>query len=457
MKKQTPPSLKKKRASRSTSTRPSAGKNRPATPKPSFEKKDSALEHPSKIQSHSEERHDGEGGDFLLKALSTSAPTSGKQNHAFTHGFHAYPGRFPPQLVQTLLRPLKPEGEFKLFDPFMGGGTTLVEGMCKGFEVVGNDLNAMAGLVAGERCRLRTPSENREVLALVKEIRERIIERQDKSQKKLIRRANISWLRSHYAPHLFVELLYWIDEIDKLPNAPIRATLRMVFCDLVFKFSNGALVDPSEERKTPPLPKGAVSRWIVARTEELLKNQQTFNLKMPRQTKKATLFTEDFISFTELPEGSIDLIITAPPAPGSWDYYEYHLLQFKWLNLAEETLKDHEIGTKRLQSPRQWQQSFRTILLKTRKVLKPGGSCYLVISDWLDREQRINALAYIQKFAPSVGWKIAGSASVRQKLFNAHQAEFYGEEGKWEHLIHLKNPAKQTPAFKTEKNQRPRS
>jgi len=149
--------------------------------------------------------------------------------------------RFHPKLLQTLLQPIKAREGFKLLDPFMGGGTTLVEGMCQGFEVVGNDLNAMAGLVTRERCRLRTLSENREVLTLAKQLRERIIDRQDKSQKKLVRRANISWLRSHYAPHLFVELLYWIDEIDKLPPSPIEETLRMVFCDLVFKFSNEAL------------------------------------------------------------------------------------------------------------------------------------------------------------------------------------------------------------------------
>ncbi|MBF0276882.1 MAG: hypothetical protein HQM13_03790 [SAR324 cluster bacterium] len=428
------PSLKKNRSS--------AIRKRRSTPKSQFQKKNRAFERSLEPPIVREDHSHGKEGPLLLKALKTPVSPPGQQSQPLTHGFHAYPGRFHPMLVQNILRTFGGKGGIKLFDPFMGGGTALVEGMCQGFEVIGNDLNPMAKLVARERCRLRILSENRAVLDLAKQLRKRIVESQEHVKKRIVHRANISWLRSRYAPHLFVEMLYWIDEIEKLPPSPAQETLQMVFCDLVFKFSNQSLLDASLERKTPPLPKGAVSRWMLARTEELLKNQQLFNRKVPRETQPAKFFSEDFVSFTGLPESSVDLIITAPPAPGTWDYYEYHLLQYKWLNLSEEAIKNHEAGSKRRQTPRQWQQSFRTILLKMRKLLKPGASCFLVLSDWLDQDGRVSALGHIQKFAPSVGWKVSGRASVQQKIFNAHQVESYGNEGKWEHLIHLVNPAK---------------
>ena len=388
----------------------------------------------------SEIRHTGQGGSWLARAL--NHPKSKKLSYALTHGFHTYPGRFHPHLARAVFSKIKADRQgFRVFDPFMGGGTTLVEGMCRGLEVIGNDLNPIAGLVARERCRLRSPAQSQQVLELAERLW-KVIE-QD-SDKKIIRRSNVTWLKPHYAPHLFVELLRWIDAIDKLPPDAPQETLRIVFASGVFRFSNEALHIVGE-RKTPSIPKGAVSDWLFSKTKELLQQQTTFYRKVPPRTQPALLFTKDIGALDDIPEKSIDLILTSPSSPMSYDYHAHYLLQLKWLQLPEHSLKTKDMGTDRRYLAKQWKQPFRETLFRLRKLLKPGGNFYLNIYDWLDREQPVDALGYVQKYAPSVGWEVLGSASMRLPVSNQHK-EFYEKKGKWEHLVHLQNSQVPRPA-----------
>lgn len=406
-----------------------------SAPSPASNRKPPVASQKFEREPESEIRHSGQGGAWLAQAL--NHPKSKKQYYSLTHGFHSYPGRFHPDLARAVFSKVEPRTQgFRVFDPFMGGGTTLVEGMSHGLEVIGNDLNPIAVLVARERCRLRSPSQSQHVLEITERLLKVILE-QAGVEKKIIPRTHVTWLKPHYAPHLFVELLRWIDAIDKLPADATQETLRIVFASVVFRFSNEALQIVGE-RKTPSIPKGVVSDWMLSKTEELLNQQTAFYRKVPRQTKPAVLFNKDIAEFDELPENSVDLILTSPSAPISYDYHAHHLLQLKWLQLPDHSLKTQDMGTHRRYSAKRWKQPFRETLFRLRKVLKSDGSFYLNIYDWLDREEPVDALSYVQKYAPSVGWELMGTASMRMPVFN-QQKEFYEEKGKWEHLVHLKN------------------
>jgi tRNA G10 N-methylase Trm11 len=61
------------------------------------------------------------------------------------HRLHPYLGKFVPQLVEALLeRYVRPGG--RVLDPFAGSGTTLVQCLESGYDAVGIDNNAVAGL-----------------------------------------------------------------------------------------------------------------------------------------------------------------------------------------------------------------------------------------------------------------------------------------------------------------------
>ena len=64
----------------------------------------------------------------------------------YTHDFYKYPARFSPNFAQFVLKSLTEPGDYVL-DPFMGGGTTIVEAAASGRRAVGTDLNELARFV----------------------------------------------------------------------------------------------------------------------------------------------------------------------------------------------------------------------------------------------------------------------------------------------------------------------
>jgi hypothetical protein len=67
-----------------------------------------------------------------------------------THGFYHYPARFSPDIARTVIE-LFSEPDDLVLDPFMGGGTTIIEGLCVGRRMIGADLNALAHFVTDVR------------------------------------------------------------------------------------------------------------------------------------------------------------------------------------------------------------------------------------------------------------------------------------------------------------------
>ena len=94
----------------------------------------------------------------LLEALASSSPVSG-----LTHRFYRYPARFSPDFVAHAIDVFTQPGDYVL-DPFMGGGTSLVEALASGRRVLGCDINPLAGFLTRVKT---TPLGQRDVAALV--------------------------------------------------------------------------------------------------------------------------------------------------------------------------------------------------------------------------------------------------------------------------------------------------
>ena len=371
----------------------------------------------------------GEQEKLMLEAL--RIPEKGRSQYSVTHGFHPYPGRFHPDLPKILLKQL-PAGS-KVFDPFMGGGTVLLEGLLWQHQVYGNDLNQIANMVSKERCRWISEKNAGRVWQAFEEVRERVKTRS--FEKRSVQRRNINWLSKFHPPYLFVELLHWIDGIENLRSANERDTLRAVFSSLIVKFSN-KISETSEFTKPPSFPKGAVGKWMERKTQELLNNQLELAKRIPK-TIPAVLWNENILELEGPEENAIDCTITSPPFPGTYDYLELHELRMKWLDISSGPLSSGEI-TNRNYSPRQWKQVFREFMLKLRRWTAEEGVCYLLLGDWIENNKRVSGLKFTHKYSDSVGWKVAGSASVEREIFDSNLRLAFGESGKWEHLILLR-------------------
>jgi hypothetical protein len=89
----------------------------------------------------------------LIAAARDMQPVSG-----LTHNFYRYPARFSPTFVRAVISAFSSTGDLVL-DPFMGGGTTLVEALALGRNSVGSDISALAAFTASVKTRRFKPKE----------------------------------------------------------------------------------------------------------------------------------------------------------------------------------------------------------------------------------------------------------------------------------------------------------
>lgn len=83
----------------------------------------------------------------LGHSWASTARTSGS-----THGVYRYPARFHPQIAREIICRFSAYGDW-ILDPFMGGGTSVVEGLSLGRQVVGSDVNSLAQFISDVRTR----------------------------------------------------------------------------------------------------------------------------------------------------------------------------------------------------------------------------------------------------------------------------------------------------------------
>ena len=104
----------------------------------------------------------------LLAAARDAAPVTG-----LTHGYYKYPARFSPSVARTAIELFTAPGELVL-DPFMGGGTSVVEAISLGRRVVGNDVNSLAVYIARVKTTALSKRARGEISAWVEAVGEHL-------------------------------------------------------------------------------------------------------------------------------------------------------------------------------------------------------------------------------------------------------------------------------------------
>src|SRR5256885_15594173 len=87
-------------------------------------------------------RLDGIALAAFQQAVGDSRPVAG-----LTHLFYRYPARFSPAFVRAAIEVFTEPGDL-VADPFMGGGTSLVEAVVLGRPGIGADISSLARFVA---------------------------------------------------------------------------------------------------------------------------------------------------------------------------------------------------------------------------------------------------------------------------------------------------------------------
>ena len=91
-----------------------------------------------------------------------------------TNDFHPYFAAYPPLIVKKIIQKYgnqKKPGT--LLDPFMGGGSTIVEGYMNGYRCIGSDISRFSTFITSAKVN-PVKIENKDCLNILKKIKNKI-------------------------------------------------------------------------------------------------------------------------------------------------------------------------------------------------------------------------------------------------------------------------------------------
>jgi len=89
----------------------------------------------------------------FARSAQTTAPVDG-----LTHNVYKYPARFSPLFARSAITTFTKPGDW-VIDPFMGGGTTIVESLASGRRVAGIDINDLAHFITKSKTLLLSDAQ----------------------------------------------------------------------------------------------------------------------------------------------------------------------------------------------------------------------------------------------------------------------------------------------------------
>lgn len=98
---------------------------------------------------------DPAAAERIVDAALDDNPISG-----LTHNFYRYPARFSPTLVRATISAFTKPGDLVL-DPFVGGGTSLVEAFAAGRHAIGTDISELAAFVSEVKTMVCTDAQQK--------------------------------------------------------------------------------------------------------------------------------------------------------------------------------------------------------------------------------------------------------------------------------------------------------
>jgi DNA methylase len=284
----------------------------------------------------------------------------------------SYRACYKPQLPRFFLERLT-AAEDRIYDPFLGRGTTMIEAALLGRSVVGCDINPLSSILTAPRLHPPTIREVRERLAKVNWNYDGDFNQELLTFYHPDTLREIYALRSHLLRrnrnHADSELDDWIRMV-----ATNRLTGHSAGFFSVYTLPPNQALTPKRQQKINEMrqqtpPRRSVPGLIIRKTESLLQTVTEFDRTRLREAASdAVLLIGSADHTPEIKSNSVDLIVTSPPFLDVVDYATDNWLRC-WFNGIDESKID--IWTFRKVDD--WTRAMARVFSELRRVLKSGG------------------------------------------------------------------------------------
>jgi hypothetical protein len=356
------------------------------------------------------------------------------------HGFHSYPARMHPDTARTLVEGLSRRGDTVL-DPFCGSGTILVEAQRLERIPLGSDLNPIAVELASLKTARLGAVFMRSLESAASEVAEHARERQLGKLGPTVPYGPED--RELYASHVLLELDGLRSGIDALGDPGMQRALRIVLSAILTKVSIKA-GDATQRRAPKRLARGYTIRLFTQKAHDLAVRALEARAKTPRGAHKAQVELADARDLRFVEPRSVSLIVSSPPYPGVYDYFDHHRLRLRWLRLDGRALSRNEIGARRAAkrgptSVGEWERDFTRCLEEFRRVLRRDAKAVLLVADSSLSGRALRVEEWMPRLAARAKLSVVARASQRRPHFHEGSARAFGSSPRREHLIVLQS------------------
>lgn len=241
-----------------------------------------------------------------------------------SHGYHRYPAKFIPQLVDRVVEQYTKEGDL-VCDPFGGCGTTLVESKIKGRRSIGFDINPVAKLITDTKTRAIEPKR----LAVARDI---FIKKYSLLRKKKRTQKHSDRIYYWFDKRVIKKLDAVYASIIAIEDKQARQFFLCAFSHILKNCSRWLMksIKPTvDQDKIYPDP---LKTYLAHLDSVIKKNESLFNLlkESGRLAVPAKMTLWDSTKRLPLNDRSVDLIVTSPPYVTSYEYADLHQLSLLW-------------------------------------------------------------------------------------------------------------------------------
>ncbi len=277
-----------------------------------------------------------------------------------THGFHKYPAKFIPHIPKWAIdKYLNSSNGKTILDPFCGSGTTLVEGILTGHNVVGVDIDPLSTMIAKVKTTRIDATKLKDIASwLVKEIR---IKKEGEFKpdcetiehwftKDAIKKLSIIRSLINQIPKKF-------DNTKKVRD--IQDLLLICFSSIIRRVSNADNESQktyvSHTKKKEP---EEVNSLFFSQLDFFIDRAIRFSQKTNSKLKSKIICSSSAESlYKKLNGQKIDLVITSPPYIKAIDYIYNQMVELFWVGdlfqmqtqTKQNNKKKEYIGNKHLQ------------------------------------------------------------------------------------------------------------
>lgn len=260
--------------------------------------------------------------DHSLETLTTAA-RSQRHVKGLTHNFYRYPARFSPEFAGVAIELFSKPSDL-VYDPYMGGGTTLVEAMARGRQGVGSDINSLAVFVTRVKTTVLSNVEKESIRDWARRVIPNLMyHRQLSSPASLTQNSYIRNLNLCRARFIKKVIAIALSTLCDLPSDETRMFIR---CALL-RTAQWALDGRRTQANVGPF-RERLGFYIDVMLDAMNELEKSLTF-LSKDVRKPVLFEGDASNIQNSPffasrSRLVDLVVTSPPYPG------LHVLYHRW-------------------------------------------------------------------------------------------------------------------------------